>query len=118
MQLTYPFRVNGLGRSQGLIDQNKHIRDLIEQVLFVTPGERVNRPEYGTGLMQFVFAGAGDETIAAAQFMVQSSLQKWLGDLIDVEEVEVTSVDSKLNITVAYRVIQTQHRAVAQFTSV
>ncbi len=118
MQLTYPYRVNRLGRSESQISQDRHIRDMIEQVLFVVPGERVNRPDYGTGLMQFVFAGNSDETVAAAQFMVQSALQKWLGDLIDVEAVQVTSEESKLNVTVQYRVIETQHRAVAQFTSI
>ncbi len=118
MQLTYPYRVNGLGRSEAPIDQNRHIRDLIEQVLFVTPGERVNRPNFGTGLMQFVFAGASDETIAAAQFLVQSALERELSGLITVDAVEVASEESKLNITVSYHVIQTQSQAVAQFTSV
>ena len=65
-----------------------HIRDLIEQVLFTAPGERVNRPNFGSGLLQLVFAPNSDELAAATQFLVQGALQQWLGDLIQVEGVE------------------------------
>jgi phage baseplate assembly protein W len=117
MQVAYPFRVTGAGRTASQDSYDDHIRDMIEQVLFTSPGERVNRPDFGSGLMGFVFAAGNDETVAAAQFLVQGALQEWLGDLIEVEAVEVTADESRLNVTVQYRIIRTQQRAVAQFAS-
>lgn len=116
MQVGYPYRVDGSGRTARDAEEI-HIRGLIEQVLFTAPGERVNHPDFGTGLMQLVFASGGDETIAATQFLVQGALQQWLGDLIDVESVDIGSEDSTLNITVRYRVLRTQQNYIAEFTS-
>ena len=115
MQIDYPFRIDGRGRTAGT-DQNDHIRDLVEQVLFTSPGERVNRPDFGSGLLQLVFAPNSDELATATQFLVQGALQQWLGDLIQVEAVEVLSEDSTLNVTVQYIVRRNQQRQIAQFT--
>jgi phage baseplate assembly protein W len=117
MQVAYPFKVNGSGRTANQNDEDDHIHNLIEQVLFTTPGERVNRPDFGTGLMQFVFAANSDETTAALQFLVQGALQKWLGDLIDLDAVQITSEESHLNVLVQYRVIRTQRTVLARFES-
>jgi len=116
MELAYPFRVNGAGRTADA-GRNDHIRQMIEQVLFTMPGERVNRPDFGTGLPQYIFAGAGDETLTAVQFLVQGALQKWLGDVIEVEGVDVSSVDSSMSVLVRYRVLASQQRASAQFNT-
>ena len=115
MQINYPFRIDGRGRTAST-DQDAHIRDLVEQVLFTAPGERVNRPDFGSGLMQLVFAPNSDELATATQFLVQGALQQWLGDLIQVEAVEVLSEDSTLNVTVQYIVRRNQQRQIAQFT--
>lgn len=115
MQIDYPFRIDGRGRTAGT-DQDDHIRDLIEQVLFTAPGERVNRPDFGSGLMQLVFASNSDELATATQFMVQGALQQWLGDLIQVEAVQVESEEATLKVTVQYIVRRNQQRQVAQFT--
>ncbi|MGH2708004.1 MAG: GPW/gp25 family protein, partial [Actinomycetota bacterium] len=80
----------------------EHIRDLIEQVLFTSPGERVNRPTFGSGLMQLVFAPNSDTLAAATQLAVQAALQQWLGDVIEVRAVEVANPDSTLSVTVRY----------------
>ena len=77
-------------------DDDRHIRDLIEQLLFTNPGERVNRPEFGSGLGQLIFAPNSPELATAVQFLVQGALQQWLGDLIAVERVQVDAVDSAL----------------------
>lgn len=115
MQINYPFRIDGRGRTAGT-DQDAHIRDLVEQVLFTSPGERVNRPDFGSGLMQLVFAPNSDELATATQFLVQGALQQWLGDLIQVEAVEVLSEEATLNVTVQYIVRRNQQRQIAQFT--
>ena len=115
MNIDYPFRFDNCGRTAEADDDN-HIRDLIEQVLFTAPGERVNRPDFGSGLMQLVFAPNSDELATATQFIVQGSLQQWLGDLIEVNEVQVDSEDSSLSVTVQYTVRRTQQRQTAQFS--
>jgi phage baseplate assembly protein W len=114
MQIGYPFRVDGGGRTAAASDPD-HVRHLIAQVLFTTPGERVNRPDFGSGLMQLVFGAPNDELVAATQFLVQGSLQQWLSDLIEVEGVEVRGQEGRLTITVRYTVRRSQQRQVARF---
>ncbi len=114
MQIAYPFHLDSRGRT-ATTDQDDHIRDLIEQVLFTAPGERVNRPTFGSGLLQMVFAPNSDELATATQFLVQGSLQQWLGDLIQVEAVQVNSIESTLEVTVVYLIRRSQERQTAQF---
>ncbi len=114
MDLRFPFGFNGRGRTAEA-DGAAHLRQLIEQVLFTSPGERVNRPDFGSGLMQLVFAPAGDELATAAQFLVQGSLQRWLGDRIQVEAVDVSVEDSRLIVLVRYAVPRTGERRTEQF---
>jgi uncharacterized protein len=115
MNIDFPYHFDSRKRTATATDE-KHIRDLIEQVLFTAPGERVNRPTFGCGLLQLVFAPNSDELAAATQFLVQGSLQQWLGDLINVEGVEVRAVDSTLRVTVQYVVRRTQTRQSAEFS--
>ena len=115
MKIDYPFHPDDRGRTAQTTEE-EHIRDLIEQVLFTSPGERVNRPDFGSGLMQLVFAPNSDELATATQFMVQGALQQWLADLIQVEAVEVESEDATLTVTVQYVVRRNQQRRVAEFT--
>jgi uncharacterized protein len=114
-QVDYPLHFDGRGRT-ALASDTKHINDLIEQVLFTSPGERVNRPTFGSGLMQLVFAPNSGELAATTQFLVQGALQQWLGDIIQVDSVELTSEDSTLHVTVRYVVRLSRKSAVAEFT--
>lgn len=95
MNIDYPWRFNGRGRTADT-DDTDHIRDMIEQLLFTSPGERVNRPDFGSGLLQLVFAPNSPELAAALRFTTQAALQRWLSDLIDVQALEVVSEDSTL----------------------
>lgn len=110
----HPFRIDGCGRS-ARTDDHDHIRDLVEQVLFTSPGERVNRPTFGCGLLQLVFQPNSQPLAHAVRASVQASLQQWLGDLISVGEVTVVAEDSVLQVTVAYTVRGTQESRVDQF---
>lgn len=112
--IDYPMSFDGRGRSAETREDD-HIRDLIEQVLFTSPGERVNRPDFGTGLLQLVFAPAGSELSAATQFLVQGALQQWLGTRIQVERVDVDVEDSTIRITVTYIVRRTAERQTTTF---
>lgn len=115
IQIDYPFQIDGRGRSASTGDDD-HIRDLIEQVLFTAPGERVNRPDFGSGLLQLVFAPNSEELAAAVQLTVQAALQRWLGDLITAEAVLVENEDATLRVTVQYVVTRTRQRRLARFT--
>lgn len=99
----FPFRVDGRGRS-GLATDRDHIRDLIEQVLFTSPGERVNRPTFGCGLLQLVFQPNSEPLGLAIQATVRASLQQWLGELVAVESVVVVAEDAVLQVTVSYSI--------------
>jgi len=114
MQVDYPFRFDGRGRTAGTA-HDEHIRDLIEQVLFTSPGERVNRPTFGSGVLKLVFEPNSTTLGATTQLAVQGALQQWLGDLILVEAVQVESQDSAVQVAVQYVVRRTQRRQVAQF---
>lgn len=114
MNIGYPFRIDGSGRT-GTDTYEDHIRHLIEQVLFTVPGERVNLPDFGSGLIQLVFGAPNDEMVAATQFLIQGSLLKWLGDLIDVDGVEVQDKEGKLDITVSYVLRRNQQHRIASF---
>jgi uncharacterized protein len=115
MEIDYPYRFDGRGRT-AQTGADDHIRDLIEQVLFTTPGERVNRPTFGSGVLQLVFAPNDDVLATATQVTVQGALQQWLGELILVEDVSVESNDATLRVQVRYVVRLTQQRQVANFT--
>ena len=106
MDIGFPYRPDSRGRTAdpGLAD---HVRDMIEQLIFTSPGERVNRPDFGSGLLQMVFAPNSPELAAALQFTAQAALQRYLGDLIDLQALEVTAVDSTLSVIVKYVVKRT-----------
>jgi phage baseplate assembly protein W len=115
MNIEFPLQLDGRGRTAATSDDD-HVRDLIEQVLFTNPGERVNRPDFGSGLLQMVFQPNSTELAAALQFTVQGALQQTLGDLIQLQGVEVIPANGTLQITVRYMVRGAPQGSTAQFT--
>src|SRR3954462_10858085 len=114
MHLDSPFPVDPGGRTAATTDDD-HVRDLVEQVLFTAPGERVNRPTFGSGGLRLVFEPGGPELATANRYVVQSALQQWLADVIEVQAVDVTSVDSTLRVGVRYRVRTASQATTAVF---
>lgn len=102
MNFPFPFRYDGRGRLAEP-DDARHVRDLIEQVLFTSPGERVNRPTFGSGLLRLVFEPGGGALAAAVQLSVQGALQQWLADVIRLESVEISQNEGTLQVLVQYR---------------
>ena len=100
--LDFPVTVDGRGRI-AVTDADDHVRDLIAQVLFTDPGERVNRPDFGSGIRQLVFMPNSEPLAIATEFAIKGALQRWLGDVIRPESVEVTAEDATLRVTVTYR---------------
>jgi uncharacterized protein len=117
MNIAFPWRLDHRGRT-AIADDDEHIRHLIELVLFTSPGERINRPEFGSGLKQLIFAPVSSELASATQIVVQGSLQQWLGELIDVERVDVETSESTVTITVQYKIRRTQERRIVEVTDV
>jgi len=97
MNIDFPLHFDSRGQTAAT-DYNNHVRDMIEQLIFTNPGERVNRPDFGSGLLQLIFAPNSPELAATLQFTIQAALQQWLGDVVDVQDLEVTAVDSTLTV--------------------
>lgn len=106
MNIDFPFHFDGRGRT-AVAGGDDHIRDMIEQLLFTSPGERVNRPDFGCGLLKLVFAPNSPELAQTLQGVVQASIQRWLGDLIELRHLEVTAKDSTLTLVLSYLVRRT-----------
>jgi len=115
VNIRYPFSIDGRGRVADA-STNAHIRQLIEQVLFTGPGERVNRPDFGSQLQQLLFSPNSPELAAISQFLVQGTLEQWLGDLIRVEAVEVSNQASRLEVYIQYIILKTQERQLVTLT--
>jgi phage baseplate assembly protein W len=105
--LDYPFRFDGRGLTAAT-SLDEHVRDLIEQVLLTAPGERVMRPDFGSGVQQLVFAGNSPELAASTQFLVQGALQSTLAGLIAVEAVEVIADEGTLVVNIRYVNLRTR----------
>lgn len=99
--LAFPVRPDGRGRSAA-VGADRHVFEMIEQVLFTSPGERAMRPDFGCGLKELLFQPASDALAAATQQMVQGALMRWLEDVITVNRVTVAAEDAALVVTVIY----------------
>lgn len=115
MNIDFPYHFDGCGRTAST-DDNDHIRDMIEQFLFTNAGERVNRPDFGSGLLQMIFAPNSQELAATLQFTVQAGLQQWLGNVIEVLNLNVQSEDATLQVAIKYRVRRSQEIRSETFT--
>jgi uncharacterized protein len=104
MQLDFPYHFDGRERTAETAEA-EHIRDLIEQILFTNPGERVNRPEFGAGVYQLLFAPVSPEQAATTEFMIRGALQQHLGRRIAVQEITAEAVDAAIHITIVYQLL-------------
>ena len=106
--VAFPLRLDARGRT-ALVDDSVYVAGLVEQVLFTGPGERVNRPDFGSGVARLVFAPLDDALAETTRALVQGALQQWLADLVRVEDVQVTAVDSALEVVVVYAPLYASH---------
>lgn len=113
-ELDFPYHFDSLGRTAGTTAE-EHIRDLIEQVLFTSPGERVMRPDFGSGLLQMVFEPNSTALAATSQMLIQGALQQHLGHLIAVQAVEVEAIDSIFRVEVRYSTLSDAQARTASF---
>jgi hypothetical protein len=115
MDIDLPLHFDSRGRTASA-GREEHVRDMIEQLIFTNHGERVNRPEFGSGALQLVFAPNSPELAATVQFTLQAALQMWLGDVIDVTDLAVTADDARLVIELAYVIRATGQAQTASFS--
>ena len=101
VDVRFPYGFDALGRT-ARVDEAEHVEEMIEQFLFTSAGERVMLPEFGSGLLQAVFDPSSPEVAAALQFTVQAGLQRWLGDVIEVRDLTVTSTEATITVRVEY----------------
>ncbi len=101
MNIAFPFRFDVRGHTAECADA-QHVREMLEQLLFTNPGERVNRPDFGSGLLQLVFAPNSPELAAALQFTTRAAIQNWLGDVLDLQALDVAAENATLRISIRY----------------
>lgn len=106
MNIQFPLHFDLRGATAAC-DDALHVREMLDQLLFTNAGERVNRPEFGSGLLQLVFAPNSAELSAALQFTTRAAIQQWLGDVIDLQGLEVTNDDATLRVAIRYAVRRT-----------
>src|SRR5215510_12783845 len=115
MNINFPYQFDGRGRTAEASSLQDYIKQLVEQTLFTSPGERVNLPDFGSGLLQLPFAPNSVEMAAATQFSVQSALQKWLGGYVKVLSVVASAQEAVLKVTVTYSLLNSDVTQVQTF---
>jgi phage baseplate assembly protein W len=108
-----PFGFDFSGRTAA-VDDARHIRDLIESVLLTNPGERVNRPGFGCGVLQLLFAPANETLASTMKYLIEGALQQWLSDRIQVQDVTFVAHEGEVDITVSYVDLLTQQQGAAR----
>lgn len=118
MPMRFPFQIDGRGcTATAASDDDAYIRDLMEQILMTTPGERINRPDFGSGVLGLLFAPGGDVLAQALQTSVQAALQRWLAELVQILAVNIETEESTVEVTVQYVISRTQQPQVARFST-
>jgi phage baseplate assembly protein W len=114
--IDFPFAFDATGRTQAPASYDKHVQDMLELILFTAPGERVNRPDFGTGLLQLVFAPNSVELAATVQYTAHAAVQRWLADVVELVDLKVEADDAALRVSVVYIVKRTGQQSAATFT--
>jgi len=109
MDITFPWKFDGRVQTAAA-NESQHIRQMLEQLIFTSPGERVNRPTFGSGILQLIFAPNSPELAATVQFTMEAAIQQWLGDIIELENLEVVSTDSTLSVDLSYSIRRTNEQ--------
>jgi uncharacterized protein len=104
----FPFRIDGASRQARRVGYERHVAELVRQLLLTDPGERADLPAFGCGLRALVFAGASDANAATAQMLVQHALAQWLADHLEVRDVEVTAGEARIDVRVDYMLVRTR----------
>jgi phage baseplate assembly protein W len=107
----FPFRIDSASRQAQRTSYERHVTQMVIQVLLTSPGERADLPEFGCGLRAMLFAPSSPALTATTQLLVQHALDRWLSDHLAVTRVEVTSPDGRteqIDVRVEYTLLATR----------
>lgn len=110
----FPYHLDPAGRTASVTGDD-YVRQLLEQLLLTSPGERVNRPDFGCGLLGVVFepAAALPDGLTAT---ISASVMQWLADVLDLDAVDVALAETTLSVDIGYTVRRSGRRDSASFT--
>jgi phage baseplate assembly protein W len=106
VEIGFPYHLDDRGRT-ATVDYEDHVRQMLEVLLLTRAGERVNRPDFGCGLLDLVFGPSSPEVAAALNVTITAAVGRWLGDVISLTTVDVTAQDSALVVSLGYRLLAT-----------
>lgn len=76
--IKHPIAVDlGRGHLAEEEDYAQHVEQMIFQVLFTAPGERINRPDFGCGVKRLVFAPNSEVSASLAQVTIFQALTRF-----------------------------------------
>lgn len=114
VHIHYPWAFDTRGRT-AVVDDARHVREMIEEFLFTSPGERVNRPDFGSGVLNLIFAPNSVGLAATLEATIQAGLQSCLGDLIEIRQLQVTAENEVLLIELSYALLRTGEERTENF---
>jgi len=117
MNIAFPYRLSPQGTTATAASADDHIAQLLEQLLFTRPGERVNRPTFGCGLLDLLFSPGSPEVAAALSVTVSAAVQQELSDLVQIQTVDVTWAAGTLQVVLGYLVLATGASASHTFSA-
>lgn len=97
---------------------DQSVRETMLNILLTRPGERLQRPEFGAGLLNFVHQPNNETTRHLIAGVVRKSLEQWEVRVI-VEDVEVAPSPASVadvHINIRYRMRFSQIPAQLGFT--
>ena len=109
------YRTDGTGRTATTTDLRIRVRSLLEAVLFTAPGERVNRPEFGSGIRDMLFDSNSEALETASDFLIRAEIQRHLSDVVVLDALEVTRNEGELRISLSYTPIGSDERIADTF---
>jgi len=106
VNINFPYQLTPQGVT-ATASADDHIAQMLEQLLFTRPGERVNRPTFGCGLLDLVFSPTSPEVQAALSVTVSAAIQQQLSDVLKLESLGVTWAASTLQVDLTYLILAT-----------
>jgi len=112
--LAYPLAFDDeRGRFAKTLDYERYVRGLVLQTLLTAPGERINRPEFGTPIPQLLFAAINEEIADLVKAQIHRAMDLWLDRIVRVERVETRQPEpTRFEIEVSYIILATGTSAV------
>jgi phage baseplate assembly protein W len=107
--LAYPLHFDAdKGQFAKTADYDRYVAGLVKQVLLTAPGERINRPRFGTPLSQILFGPLNEEIASLLEAQIVRALEQWLGNVIRVDRVTTAIIaQTTLEVRLSYVVLAT-----------